>query len=136
MLRRLTPRWAPGEPRTSSRRELPSVQPGSARRQKEPGFFSRFFSGLADRIALFASRPMLALCGTVLVLVLLGALFASGVRQGYALATFGLSAFVMAVIVIEFFKGTRARARIEGESWPIAFARASARPVARRAWWR
>jgi len=49
------------------------------------------------------------------------ALFASGVRQGYALATFGLSAFVMAVIVIEFFKGTRARARIEGESWPIAF---------------
>ena len=66
-------------PRASSRRELPSVQPGSGRRQKEAGFFSRLFSGLADRVALFSSRPMLALCGTVLVLVLLGALFASGV---------------------------------------------------------
>ena len=66
-------------PRTSSRRELPAVQPGSARRRKEPGFFSRLFSGLAGRFAIFASRPMLALCGTLLILVLLGALFASGV---------------------------------------------------------
>ncbi len=29
-------------PRSSSRRELPSVQPGTARRQKEPGVFSRW----------------------------------------------------------------------------------------------
>ena len=49
------------------------------------------------------------------------ALLVAGVRQGYALATFGLASFVMSVIVIEFFKGTRARARIENESWPIAF---------------
>jgi len=66
-------------PRSSSRRELPSVQPGTARRQKEPGVFSRLFGSLADRLFLFASRPMLALCGVVLTLVLLGALFASGV---------------------------------------------------------
>jgi cell division protein FtsQ len=66
-------------PRASGRRELPPVQPGSARRQKGPGFFSRFFPSLADRFAFFSSRPMLALCGTVLALVLLGALFASGV---------------------------------------------------------
>ncbi len=61
--------------RSSSRRELPSVQPGSARRQKGPGALSR----LAGRLAIFARRPMLALCGTLLTLVLLGALFASGV---------------------------------------------------------
>ena len=50
-----------------------------------------------------------------------GALLAVGVRQGLPLATFGLAAFVMAVIVIEFFKGTRARARIENENWAVAF---------------
>lgn len=66
-------------PRSASRRELPPVQPGSTRRQKEPGFLARAFAGMADRFALFASRPMLFLCGAVLVLVLLGALFASGV---------------------------------------------------------
>jgi cell division protein FtsQ len=61
--------------RSSSRRELPAVQPGSARRQKGPGVLAR----LAGRIAMFTRRPMLALCGTLLTLVLLGALFASGV---------------------------------------------------------
>ena len=38
-----------------------------------------------------------------------------------ALATFGISAFVMAIIVVEFWKGTRARARIEGEGVFKAF---------------
>ena len=46
---------------------------------------------------------------------------ALGVRSGYALATFGISTFVLAVIVVEFWKGTRARARIEGEGILPAF---------------
>jgi cytochrome c-type biogenesis protein CcmF len=42
-------------------------------------------------------------------------LAAAGVRHPYVLATFGLGAFTMTTIVVEFWKGTRARARIEGE---------------------
>jgi cell division protein FtsQ len=61
--------------RPATRRELPAVQPGTARRRKSAGLFL----GLADRLGIFIRRPMLALCGTILVLVLLGALFASGV---------------------------------------------------------
>jgi cytochrome c-type biogenesis protein CcmF len=49
------------------------------------------------------------------------ALLVAGVRHPQALATFGIAAFVMTVIVVEFFKGTKARARIENEKWPIAF---------------
>jgi len=56
-------------------RELPSVQPGSARRGDHAGIFA----GLLDRLAVFARRPMMAMCGLLAVLVLLGALFASGV---------------------------------------------------------
>ena len=56
-------------------RELPSVQPGSARRGDDAGFFA----GLLDRLSLFIRRPMMAMCGLLAVLVLLGALFASGV---------------------------------------------------------
>jgi cytochrome c-type biogenesis protein CcmF len=47
--------------------------------------------------------------GTAAVLAVLGA------RHGYALLTFGISAFVLTVIAVEFWKGTRTRARIEGE---------------------
>jgi len=63
--------------RPSSRggRELPSVQPGNARRGKGPGLFT----ALADRLSLFTRRPIIVLCGALTVLVLLGALFASGV---------------------------------------------------------
>jgi len=46
---------------------------------------------------------------------------AAGVRHGYAVATFAIGAFVLAVIFIEFWKGTRARARIEGEGTVRAF---------------
>ncbi|HEX4637187.1 MAG TPA: FtsQ-type POTRA domain-containing protein [Rhizomicrobium sp.] len=56
-------------------RELPSVQPGSARRGKGPGLLA----GISDRLSLFVRRPMIAMCGLLTVLVLLGALFASGV---------------------------------------------------------
>ena len=59
--------------------------------------------------------PVIA--GGVVVAVLLGL----GVRHGYALATFGISTFVLAIIVVEFWKGTKARTRIEGEGVLPAF---------------
>jgi len=62
-------------PASRGGRELPSVQPGAARRGKGPGLFA----ALADRLSLFTRRPMMVLCGALTVLVLLGALFASGV---------------------------------------------------------
>jgi cell division protein FtsQ len=57
------------------RRELPAVQPGIARRDNAPGALTR----LGARLSLFARRPMMAMCGFLVILVLLGALFASGV---------------------------------------------------------
>jgi cytochrome c-type biogenesis protein CcmF len=53
--------------------------------------------------------------------MVLGALFPRGVHHGMALLTFGLSAFVMTIIIVEFVKGTKARARIEGEGHLLAF---------------
>ena len=44
-----------------------------------------------------------------------------GARQIMALVTFGLSAFVMTIIIVEFIKGTKARSRIEGEGHVAAF---------------
>ena len=49
------------------------------------------------------------------------ALFAAGVRHGLSLTTWGIGAFVLIIVALEFWKGTRARARIERESLPIAF---------------
>jgi cytochrome c-type biogenesis protein CcmF len=54
-------------------------------------------------------------------LVIVAILFALGARGGYALTTFGISTFVLTVIVVEFWKGTRTRARIEGEGVLPAF---------------
>jgi cytochrome c-type biogenesis protein CcmF len=48
-------------------------------------------------------------------------LWLTGVRHPYALLTFVLGAFTMTTIVVEFFKGTRARGRIEGEGFALAF---------------
>ena len=62
-------------PSSRASRELPSVQPGTGRRGKGPGLLTR----LKDRLAFFTSRPMVAMCGFLTVIVLLGALFASGV---------------------------------------------------------
>ncbi len=59
-------------------------------------------------------------------------LWAIGIRHGMALLTFATSAFVMTTIVVEFWKGTRARARIEGEGWLKAFYHLIARN--RRRW--
>jgi cell division protein FtsQ len=72
---RAKPRTQGPRPAGRSSRDLPSVQPGSGRRGKEPGLLAR----LAARLSLFVRRPMMALCGLLMVLVLLGALFASGV---------------------------------------------------------
>ena len=59
--------------------------------------------------------PLAAGAGTLAVLFLMG------VRHGMALATFAISAFVMTIVVTEFWKGTRARARIAGEGVMRAF---------------
>jgi cytochrome c-type biogenesis protein CcmF len=49
------------------------------------------------------------------------ALRIAGVTHPYALLTFALASFTMTTIVVEFWKGTRARARIEGEGAFAAF---------------
>lgn len=48
-------------------------------------------------------------------------LWVLGVRHSLAVLTWCLSAFVLTVIFTEFWKGTRARARIEGEGYLVAF---------------
>ena len=57
----------------------------------------------------------------VVGLVVAGILAAGGMRHPYAFLTFALGAFVLTVIAAEFWKGTRARGRIQGESVPFAF---------------
>lgn len=49
------------------------------------------------------------------------ALFAMGARHPLALTTWSLGVFVLVILATEFWKGTRARARIEGEGIPVAF---------------
>ncbi len=53
--------------------------------------------------------------------ITLGVLLLAGVRHNMALATFAVSAFVMTIVVREFWKGTKARARIAGEGVFSAF---------------
>ena len=48
-------------------------------------------------------------------------IWGSGARHGLALTVWGISAFVLTVIATEFWKGTRARSRIEGEGYALAF---------------
>ena len=48
-------------------------------------------------------------------------LWLMGARHGLALTTWGIGVFVVTIIVIEFWKGTRARMRIEGEGVLPAF---------------
>jgi cytochrome c-type biogenesis protein CcmF len=47
-------------------------------------------------------------------------LFAMGMRHVYALLTFALGAFTMTTVLVEFWKGTKARASIEGEGFGVA----------------
>jgi len=44
----------------------------------------------------------------------------AGVREWMAIVTFAIGAFVLSIIFREFWKGTRARARIRGEGWAKA----------------
>jgi cytochrome c-type biogenesis protein CcmF len=53
--------------------------------------------------------------------VVVAAFALAGSREWMALVTFGISTFVLTIIVVEFWKGTRARARIEGEGPVRAF---------------
>src|SRR5688572_9300764 len=50
-------------------------------------------------------------------------LFALGMRDGYALVSYILAAFVTATIVQEFWKGTAARRSMYGEAAPVALLR-------------
>ena len=59
-------------------------------------------------------------------------LWFSGARHPLALVTWSICAFVLTIIGIEFWKGTRARARIEGEGYALAFMHLVARN--RRRW--
>ncbi|MGE0159390.1 MAG: heme lyase CcmF/NrfE family subunit [Gemmatimonadales bacterium] len=52
--------------------------------------------------------------------VVAAAIWISGARHALALTTWGISAFVLTIIVTEFWKGTRARARIENEGYALA----------------
>jgi cytochrome c-type biogenesis protein CcmF len=58
----------------------------------------------------------------VVVGLLTGAvLWFMGARHELALVTWSISAFVLAIIFTEFWKGTRGRAHIEGEGYALAF---------------
>ncbi len=58
---------------------------------------------------------------TALGLAVGAVLYVAGVRHHYAWLTFTIGTFVLTIIVIEFWKGTRARARIEAENHFTAF---------------
>jgi cytochrome c-type biogenesis protein CcmF len=55
------------------------------------------------------------------------ALFALGMRDGYALVSYTLAGFVFTTIAQEFVKGVNARRRMHGEPVPVAFVRLIAR---------
>jgi cytochrome c-type biogenesis protein CcmF len=57
----------------------------------------------------------------VLAVALVAGLWLAGVRHGLALTTWGIGAFVLVIVAIEFWKGTKARAHIEGEGYAVAF---------------
>ncbi len=57
----------------------------------------------------------------VVSLVVAGSLFLLGVREWYALLSFALCAFVMVTILLEFYRGLRARCRLYGENYFLAF---------------
>jgi cytochrome c-type biogenesis protein CcmF len=54
-------------------------------------------------------------------------LFAAGMRDWYAMLALALAGFVAGTVVLEFFRGVRARRRIHGESIPAALFRLIAR---------
>ena len=57
---------------------------------------------------------------TLGAIVFIAVLFASGVRDGWALGSFAISFFVMWTIVVEFVKGANIRRRNSGENFFLA----------------
>ncbi|MDA0312140.1 MAG: heme lyase CcmF/NrfE family subunit [Gemmatimonadetes bacterium] len=57
---------------------------------------------------------------TAVGLAVAAGLWIVGARHALALVTWSICAFVVVIIAIEFWKGTRARARIEGEGYVLA----------------
>jgi cytochrome c-type biogenesis protein CcmF len=55
--------------------------------------------------------------------VALAALFAAGMRDGYAMVSLALAAFVAGTVLQEFYRGVRARRRMHGEAVPVALFR-------------
>ena len=53
-------------------------------------------------------------------LVVASAIWISGAHHALALTTWGIGAFVLTIIVTEYWKGARARARIENEGYAVA----------------
>jgi cytochrome c-type biogenesis protein CcmF len=96
----------------------------ASKQNLKKNFMIPVLTGLAVMIVLFAAgvRPYVVVDGETQ--------YAS--KYAMSLLTFGIAAFVMTVIVTEFFKGTRARARIEQERWPVALMHLIARN--RRRW--
>ena len=100
-----------------------------------PPFFERvnFPIGLA-LLALVGIGPVIAwrratkknlqrnfMTPVVVGLVVAAVLWTMGARHALALVTWSISAFVLTIIATEFWKGTKARARIEGEGLLLAF---------------
>ncbi len=56
----------------------------------------------------------------IAALVVVAVLYALGAHHPVALTTWGICAFVLVITVVEFWKGTRARSRIEDEGIPVA----------------
>jgi cytochrome c-type biogenesis protein CcmF len=56
----------------------------------------------------------------LVALVVSAVLWALGARHPLALTTWGLSTFVLYIVAVEFWKGTKARAHIEGEGYAKA----------------
>lgn len=57
----------------------------------------------------------------IVALAVAAGLWFTGARHPLALTTWGISTFVLVIVAVEFWKGTKARARIEGEGIPLAF---------------
>ena len=89
------------------------------------GLFLLFLMGVGPVIAWRKATPKNLkknFLGPVIVAAVVGVvLWAMGIRHGMALTTFITSTFVMSIIVVEFWKGTRARSRIEGSGVLPAF---------------
>ncbi len=88
------------------------------------GLLLLFLTGVGSLLA-WRRTPAAALRKSLLrPLVFMAAacvgLLAGGMRNFYTIVCFGLSAFVIAAIVEEFYRGARARIRSKGESVPAA----------------